>query len=237
MANTLTPVERHDWLEIYTAQPYATTQSLAANVTERVTVPTFTNAAGGTTNASRLVITANADLWVRGYASGDGDDIITNGAFAADTDWTKGAGWAIAAGVAAATTASAELTQSPTTLYEGRYYSVVFTVSGFSAGTVTASIGGTNGTARGSDATFTETILAGADADVAFITSSFTGNIDNVSVTPTIKVPASDLTTGYAPLLVPQYMGGIRGFYVGNTEYIDLVSASNSLVSMTWFRA
>ena len=37
-----------------------------------------------------------------------GLDLVINGAFAADTDWTKGAGWTIAVGVATGTIAEGQ---------------------------------------------------------------------------------------------------------------------------------
>ena len=108
-------------------------------------------------------------------------DLVQNGAFASDTVWTKGTGWAIAAGIATITAASTVLSQTGSYI-PGRNYSATYTVSGFVAGTVTVSIGGTSGTARGSDATFTEVIKAGESGVLAFTGDTATLSIDNVSV-------------------------------------------------------
>lgn len=109
---------------------------------------------------------------------------VTNGAFATDSDWTKGAGWTIGSGTAshAAGTAS-ELSQDISAATGTGYY-LTFTVSGRTAGSVTADIGGTDGTARSTNATFSETIHCGSDdTAIAFTaTSDFDGDIDNVSV-------------------------------------------------------
>jgi hypothetical protein len=111
---------------------------------------------------------------------------VTNGTFATDTDWTKGTGWTISAGVANATTASTDLEQTPgVALTDGVAYEVVY-VATRSAGTVTVKLGGTAGTTRSTAATFTETIIAGAGGLIEFTGAGFTGTIDNVTV---IQVP------------------------------------------------
>lgn len=175
------------------APTYTVANLLAANVPESVTVPTdqqglkakyVTFGRGATTDV----------FYAQAFNTNDGADratngtfaeYVTNGAFASDTGWTKGTGWTIAAGVATATGAiSTALSQtSAITLIPGYTYTLTYTVSGFAAGTVTASVGGTAGTARGSDATFKETFVAGPSQIIAFTGAGFTGNIDNVSVT------------------------------------------------------
>lgn len=113
-------------------------------------------------------------------------DYVTNGTFATDTVWTKGAGWVIAAGVATATLASSDLeeTLSPT-LMPGQSYTLVFTITR-SAGDVTPKIGGTAGTTRNSSGTYTETIVAGSSSQlIEFTGNGFTGTVDTVSVKPT----------------------------------------------------
>lgn len=109
---------------------------------------------------------------------------VTNGTFAADTDWTKGAGWAIAAGVASATLSSAALSQnSPATLVAGKSYTLTYTITR-SAGSIIPSIGGTAGTSRNASNTYTETIVAGATQVLAFTGTGFTGTVDNITIEP-----------------------------------------------------
>jgi hypothetical protein len=73
----------------------------------------------------------------------------------------------------------------------GRSYEVIFTISGRSAGTVTPSIGGVAGTARGADATYTETIVATTDGYLTFTpTTDFDGKVSAITVTDSI----TDLT-------------------------------------------
>lgn len=110
---------------------------------------------------------------------------VTNGDFASDTIWAKGAGWTIGAGVATAAGAiSTAITQNANVpLVQGQSYTVEFTVTA-SAGTLTPSVGGNAGTTRGAG-TWRETIIAGSTQVLAFTGAAFTGTLDNASVKPT----------------------------------------------------
>lgn len=116
-----------------------------------------------------------------------GVDKVVNGGFTTDSDWTKGAGWSIATGVATkAPGTAADLAQSMT-LAEGRSYEITFEVVRRVAGSVTPRFnGGTAvvGTARTAPGTYTETLVAAA-GNTSFALrggSTFDGDIDNVSV-------------------------------------------------------
>lgn len=171
---------------------YTQANLLAANVPEFITVPTDEN--GLLAKYITFGKGAAADFYAQAFNLADGTDratngtfaeYVTNGAFASDTGWAKGTGWTIAAGVGTATGAiSTALSQtSAITLLAGYTYTITFTVTAFTAGTVTPNVGGTAGTARGSAATFTETIVAGSTQILSFTTAGFTGSIDNVTVT------------------------------------------------------
>lgn len=114
-----------------------------------------------------------------------GADLVTNGAFASDTNWTKGTGWTIASGVAttdASQVGDSDLTEDTLVLVSGKTYQVTFTVTAFTAGVVTPVLGTQEGTDRGSAATFTENIVAnGTDLNMQ---ADASGNlsIDNVIV-------------------------------------------------------
>lgn len=171
---------------------YTLSNLLAANVPEFMAVPTDEN--GKLARYVTFGRGAAADFYAQGYSTNDAFDrvtngtfaeYVTNGAFASDTGWTKGTGWTIAAGVATATGAiSTTLSQSAAiALIAGYSYTVTFTVTAFTAGTIAVSLGGgTAGTARGSAATFVQTIVAGSDGTITFNTAGFTGSIDNVTV-------------------------------------------------------
>ncbi len=111
---------------------------------------------------------------------------VSNGTFDTDTVWTKGSGWTIGAGVATATGAiSTDLTQNAVTpIVAGQSYTITFTVTR-SAGGVIPKIGGTSGTERTANGTYTETIVAGSTQALTFSGNAFTGTVDTVTVKPT----------------------------------------------------
>ena len=118
-----------------------------------------------------------------------GSELIINGTFDSDSDWTKGTGFSISGGVA-----SCDGSQSSTTnlhnaafnnLVNGKTYRVEYTITSYTAGSVTVKAGNTGvGTARSAAGTYVEHLVAevstfptvqfNADAD-------FVGSIDNVS--------------------------------------------------------
>jgi len=114
-----------------------------------------------------------------------GADLVTNGAFASDTSWTKGTGWTIGSGVASSDgtqSADADLTQNVSAV-NGQVYQVIYTISNFSAGNVVAVVGDTEGADTAANVTVTEYITAGAGTDIDIRADlDFIGDIDNVSV-------------------------------------------------------
>jgi len=139
----------------------------------------ISGAAGGTDVEVHLNVLIDDDAAHMG-------DVITNGAFAADTDWTKGDGWTIGAGVAdcdGTQEAASDLSQA-VELVEDVTYILTFTLTR-SAGSVQAHVGGTAGTARSTADTFVEEIVAGGDDIVFTADADFVGTIDNVTLTPT----------------------------------------------------
>jgi len=115
-----------------------------------------------------------------------GSDIVVNGAFAADTDWTKPANWTIAAGVATSDgtqVGDADLVNVGPVAVAGAVYQFTFTVSGWTAGNVTPVIGSQEGTDRGADGTYVEYIIAAnTAAPILRADLDFAGNVDNVTV-------------------------------------------------------
>lgn len=117
---------------------------------------------------------------------------VRNGTFDTDTIWTKGSGWSIGSGVATAAGAiSTAIEQnSNITLNAGQAYVVTFTMTR-DAGTLTASVGGTAGTARNAAGTYTEIIIAGSTQVLAFTGGGFTGTLDDVSIKPVMSSGAN----------------------------------------------
>lgn len=123
-------------------------------------------------------------------AAGTGDSLTTNGAMAEDSGWTKGTGWtvhSVTAGKAdcdGTQTAVSDLSQNQT-VTEGTKYTVTYTVSSRTAGTVWVILAGTAGTVRSANGTFVEVITAGAGTDPKLVIrgdADFIGKIDDVAV-------------------------------------------------------
>ena len=119
------------------------------------------------------------------------DELVTNGAFAADTDWTKGTGWSIGSGVATCNgtqSSQSNLSQSLPTNAKivGKKYLFSYKVTAYTTGTIRADYGGTLGDevtpVAGTTYTNVFTYSAGASLFLA-AQSTFIGSIDNVSVT------------------------------------------------------
>lgn len=117
--------------------------------------------------------------------TGGGDtrnQLVTNGVFGADASWTKTT-WTISAGVASIAGAATDTMTQVIAIRPNVDYLVTFTVTSFTAGTVTAILGGTSGTARGSAATFSEVIRAGnTNSLIIFSASAATLSIDDVTI-------------------------------------------------------
>jgi len=120
-------------------------------------------------------------------SSARGVELLSNPKFTSDTVWNKGIGWTIHSGAAhKAAGVQDSLTQSAT-LAEGLAYEVTFTVSNHVAGSVTPRLTGgsvVTGTARTGNGTYTETLTAVSGNNTVGIqaSSTFAGDIDNVSV-------------------------------------------------------
>lgn len=151
-----------------------------------VSVGPFVDSTDGVTGEDAFTV-ANVEFqWRQPYPHTSLVAHVTNGTFAADTDWTKN-GFTISGGVANATTITADLEQtSPVVLIEFRNYEVCYD-STRSAGSVTAKVGGTAGTARAAGEDGCEHILAGGTELLEFTGAGFTGTLDNVTVWPKAK--------------------------------------------------
>jgi len=123
---------------------------------------------GGAISSNKVVITPTL-----------GSDVIVNGDFDTDTDWTKGTGWSISGGVGVASAATGQLYQ--TTITSGKWYQETFDVSTYTSGSVRAYIGGNALIAYTTTGSKLDTGRAGTTT-IGLNDSSFTGSVDNVSV-------------------------------------------------------
>jgi hypothetical protein len=112
-------------------------------------------------------------------------NLVTNGTFTGGTTgWTIGAAWQYATNTAekfaAGTNTLSQATCLPVT---ANIYELVYTISGYSTDTITASFGGVNGVARGADGTFKEYMKATDSTSVLTFTPTNTNRckIDDVA--------------------------------------------------------
>jgi len=162
-----------------------------------------------------------------------GADVIVNGAFAADSDWTKGAGWAIGSGTANATLASSDLSQTVAPLTVGLWYQISYTLSARTAGTVAAQVGGFNLNAHSLNATYTETSLA---RSTAFLMrgAGLTASIDNVTAKPLVIAELfASVQTSTADVIADVNItleGALSGKQAGLVLNLDSVSNPQNFI-------
>lgn len=183
-------VQENYKLALYPTQAAADADSGAIWTVDKINIAAVENQAfvqsfsgDGTTTGFTLSEDLGTDeRTVMIFADKKFGEYSTNGSFSSDTGWTKGTGWSIAAGVASATTASADLSQTPAIpILNQESYTLTYTITR-SAGDITPKIGGVAGVTRNSAGTYTETIIAGNTQAIAFTGNGFTGTVDNVSI-------------------------------------------------------
>ena len=123
-------------------------------------------------------LSTNHGTWV-------GSDIAVNGAFGADSDWTKDGGWTIADGVATCDgTDDIDITSTAAIFVVGKVYDVTFDITARNSGTLSVRSDAMSDiytfTAAGTDQSAT---ITAAGTKLVFRSSvSFDGSIDNVVV-------------------------------------------------------
>ena len=144
-------------------------------------------------------------------------ELVTNGDFDTDTDWTKGAGWTISGGNLNASNVNAVSTTQAGYTFVGKTFQVSYTISDYSQGSVQIYLGGSQSTSlKSENGTHTETISISSGNTTLYIygTSNFTGSIDNISVKEVTRdnVPRIDYTGGGCPhiLAEPQRTNNIQ---------------------------
>jgi hypothetical protein len=116
-----------------------------------------------------------------------GDEEVTNGDFATDSDWIKGTGWIISGGKANCDGSAnfSDLTQNNTGIVIGKNYKITYTVSDYVSGSFKFIMNNNTASSseRNANGIYTDHISALSQA-YSFRTQSsgFTGSIDNVSV-------------------------------------------------------
>lgn len=128
-----------------------------------------------------------------------GPDTALNGDFSLATDWTANAPWTLAAGVASidGSQGANVILEQAAGLTPGALYTVSFTVSNYTAGSMTVQAGDTaqpSVPAITGNGTYTTTLRANGNGNLIFnADSAFASDIDNV----TIQAGASDTPITY----------------------------------------
>ena len=123
------------------------------------------------------------------YVVVDKEELVTNGTFDTDTDWTKSTGWSISGGVASSdgtgTGFPILLNSNTGAILPNVEYVVSFKVVSCTQGSVFFTSGDVNGTQRNSAGEYTETITSTVLGNLAIAgtnSTQFIGSIDNISV-------------------------------------------------------
>jgi len=137
-----------------------------------------------------------------------GAELVTNGGFDADTDWTKGAGWAIGSGVASANSATAFVgVRQAKTFTSGKSYLVTYTVVSVTSGACRpvfwggAGVVGTNRTTAGTYSEILVALAASNELGISAAGAGFTGTVDNISVREIPGIHATQATTANKAIL------------------------------------
>jgi hypothetical protein len=144
------------------------------------------SAANKSLGINMTTVPSGASLIIKNSQEPVRSTVVATQTFGADTtNWTRGAGWTFNGTQAVATAATGALTYTPAlTITSGNAYEITYTLSGYSAGTLTARIGNANYALPTHNATANVVLLlpTSASGGFRFTTSTFTGNLDNVSV-------------------------------------------------------
>jgi hypothetical protein len=112
-----------------------------------------------------------------------GSDIIANGGFDADTNWTKETGWTISGGAAHGNTTGTTYIYQTASFTNSRWYQTIFTTLNYTSGTYRIYFGSLwPGKLRTGNATFTETGRQ-ITSDIYYMEGvNLHGDVDNISV-------------------------------------------------------
>jgi len=138
-----------------------------------------------------------------------GEELVTNGDFATDSDWIKGSGWSISGGEANCSgSGTGQVLYQQNIMPLGTKYKITVTVSSFVSGYLSAFGGDWDTEIIQSNGTFTR-YTKSLSVNTGFVGNNFIGSIDNVSVKEVISgldTPRLDYSDSSCPslLLEPQ---------------------------------
>lgn len=125
--------------------------------------------------------------WVQGYVPFDGAaDVLVNGDFYTDDDWTIGTGWAHDADTQELVgTAATGNTTKPISIITGNSYYLRTTIRGYESGSVLIRTG-TKSQSYSSDGEHEFFVLADASTTIDIIPTNFTGIIESIHIMPVV---------------------------------------------------
>lgn len=167
------------------------------------------------------------------FAATVGSEELTNGSFTTDTDWTKGAGWTIAGGVAAGTGPSGSVLSQEPTLIEGDTYRITFDVVTRTAGAVTPRVQGVVGDSVTAVGSYTQYIVAGASGTTGMNkNAAFEGSVDNISVRRLTAMDEYTLTLGWVYYPVAESITGPSTGHIRQND-VGLIQGATYLTNYT----
>ena len=130
-----------------------------------------------------MPIVLGEEVVINGNADQYGADVVVNGGFDADANWTKGAGWTITGGKAVATATTGNLTASVSPLVAGTMYRVTFDCT-VTSGTFQVLLGSVTTGVISASGSYTVYGTSNSTTLVIDGVSAFTGTVDNLVVQP-----------------------------------------------------
>jgi len=178
---------------------------------------------------------------------GYGPELVVNGSFDSDSDWTKGTGWSIADGRAVKVSGTAGYLRQDISLVEDKVYAVEWEIVSRTGGEVGPEVAGTGAFGQTQVKKYKQFIKAGSQTTGLrfYANSSFVGSIDNVSVRemPVIKWAPHNLLTyseqfdnaawsklGDAPAVTANYGTAPDGTSTADRIQFDSTTSGNSTI-------
>ena len=156
-----------------------------------------------------------------------GSELVVNGGFATDTDWTKGTGWTISGGVATKVAGSVGGLSQSMGIVLGVTYEITFTLTR-TAGSLLIRLGTTaqNLAAFSASGTYTVKLAAAGSSGIGYFhgDATFAGTIDNISVKELPGNHAVQATTANRPIYGIHPFGGRRNLLTRTEEFANSVS-------------
>ena len=110
-----------------------------------------------------------------------GSELVTNGNFDNNSDWSLGSGWSISGGNAVGVTASGNLQQNIGVI-ASKQYKLTFNVTAYTSGSLSVDLGGSSAQTTSGVGLKTFNFTTTSTGNLRFYGGSFSGSIDNVSV-------------------------------------------------------